>query len=541
MEGRLVKKTLLTVVAAMLVFGTPVKSAYAVEGENWISEESGDSQTTNQEAAEANDSGPSMENTVDVQNEPVQQETEEQETQGNVEEPTGQAGQAQPVQGTTENSSADSNSVDSSTTDSVENEEQTSPEDTGSEEESQQENEDKKEEKKEEQKEEQPGIFGEYGVAIDAKTGTVIYDKNAHDAAYPASMTKVLTALIIAETMDENEKIKVTPDAIGTECSCYGVEKGEELSKEDAIHALMIKSANDVAVAAAEHISGSVERFAKVMNKRAKEIGVSGETNFVTPNGLTDEKHHVTAYDMALIVREAIKNPEVLDAMKAKDFKVKSNKKDVELTRHDNIFKLPHAVGGKTGYTSAAGNTLAVYYKKGDKEIITVVMKSDAANHYTDSKIMSEYAFKHMKSKVLYKKNEKIDEVKIGSQKVNLLAKDDFYVSYNKGHEKDVAKKKFKLKTKVTIKDDVIKKGEVIAKAEVYKNGEVIGELSLVSNKDLTVYKDKQDDSRNGAKGQISIWWALVIPWLIYGISLVMYNLHKRNERRKMKRESVKK
>ncbi|PGK51626.1 hypothetical protein CN918_27930 [Priestia megaterium] len=533
MEGRLVKKTLLTVVAAMLVLGTPVKSAYAVEGENWVSEESGHSQPVNQETTEQNESTSSTENTVDVQNEPIQSQNDEQ-TQPEAQQAIGHTGEAQPAQGTTNNSS------ESATTESSENEEQSISNEQSSEESvSDESNQEEKEEKKEDKKEEQPGIFGEYGVAIDAKTGTIIYDKNAKDAAYPASMTKVLTALIIAEKMGDDEKIKVTPDAIGTECSCYGVEKGEELSKEDAIHALMIKSANDVAVAAAEHISGSVEKFAKVMNKRAKEIGVSEDTNFVTPNGLTDEKHHVTAYDMALIVREAIKNPEVLDAMKAKDYKVKSNKKDVELTRHDNIFKLPHAIGGKTGYTSAAGNTLAVYYKKGDKEVITVVMKSDAANHYSDSEIMSEYAFKHMKSKVLYKKNEKIDEVKIGSQKVNLLAKNDFYVSYNKGHEKDVVKNKFKVKTKVTINDDVIKKGEVIAKAEVYKSEEVIGELSLVSSKDLTVYKDKQDNSKNQAKGQISIWWALVIPWLIYGISLIMYNLHKRKERRKIKRQSA--
>jgi len=370
--------------------------------------------------------------------------------------------------------------------------------------------------------EDQPGIIGQYGVSIDAKTGDVYYDKGANEPAYPASMTKLLTAIIIDETMKDDEKIDATPDAIGTECSCYGLEKDEKLSKSDALHALMIKSANDVSVAVAEHIGGSIKDFAKIMNKRAKEIGVSDNTNFVTPNGLTDVNHHVTPHDMALILREAIKHPAILDAMKASEYTVKSNKKEVVLGRHDSIFKIPHAVGGKTGFTNAAGNTLAVYYKDGDKEVITVVMKSNPSGHYSDSKTMSEYAFDRMDVSTIIKKGDSLKEVKVDGKTVHLLAKDEFSLT----HPKD---KKPHYTIKTTLEKKEMKKGQVVGKAEIHEGDNVVGTIDVVSDTSI-VAKELPVKNHEEVKNQISIWWAVGIPWLFYIGYLFYFNIQRKKK-----------
>ena len=378
---------------------------------------------------------------------------------------------------------------------------------------------------------EKTNIYGKYGVAIDANTGEILFDKSANDAGAPASMTKVLTAILLSENIGDSEKVKATPDAMKTECSCYGFQEGEEISKKDALNALMIKSANDVAVAVAEHISGSVEEFAKKMNEKAKEIGVSDKTNFVTPNGLDDENHHVTAYDMALIVREALKHPDVLEAMTTKEYTVKSNKKEEVIPRHDSIFSIPNAVGGKTGYTSRAGNTLALYFKEGEKEVITVVMASNRENHYKDSEIMAKQAFDKINVKKLYKANEKVDEVKIGDEKVSLLAKEEVNVTELK--DKEI---KYEVKTKVTAKKGTVKAGEEIAKAQIYDGEKLVKELPLVSNKNvvLTSTKTKADTKESNtnkiAGKQLSVWWAIGIPLILYAGYLTYYNLQKRKK-----------
>lgn len=372
--------------------------------------------------------------------------------------------------------------------------------------------------------EEVPQIGSPYGVAIDANTGEILYEKNAKEQAEPASMTKVITALLIAENMEDGEKMKVTPEALATECSCYGVEEGEEITKEDAIKTLMIQSANDVAVMASQHIADTQEDFSKLMNDRAKQIGVSEKTNFVTPNGLGHPDHRVTAYDMALIMREAVQNEEVLDAMKAKEYTVKSNKKEPTFVRHDKISALKDAVGGKTGYTSAAGNTLVVYYEQGNKRVITVVMKAHG-NQYTDSDAMAQFAFNQIQSKKLYEKNQVIDTVEIGKEKVKLLAKKDFYVSYKKGDEK-----KYEAKTTLKIKKSFVKKGEVVGVADIYVGKEKVGKLSLVADKDI-VYDQKVENKINNAKTEkLSIWWAIAVPWLMYTGYLIYYNIQKRKK-----------
>ncbi|WP_144548051.1 D-alanyl-D-alanine carboxypeptidase family protein [Bacillus sp. X1(2014)] len=244
---------------------------------------------------------------------------------------------------------------------------------------------------------ETPNIVGEFGVAIDAMTGEILYSKNAHSKAYPASMTKVLTATILDEQMKEGELLKVSSHAANQECLCLGLTAGEILSKQDAMKALLLLSANDVAVTIAENVAGSEEGFAELMNQKVKKWGLKN-THFVTPNGLHDPNHYTSPYDMAIITKEAIKHPNVLKVMNTRTTMIKTNKKEKTIRNLFKFQRIPYSITGKPGFTNAAQHTLLEYLKQGNKEIISVVMKTDKQSKYSDIQTMANFSFAHMKS-----------------------------------------------------------------------------------------------------------------------------------------------
>ncbi|MDR6123581.1 D-alanyl-D-alanine carboxypeptidase [Bacillus sp. SLBN-46] len=240
-----------------------------------------------------------------------------------------------------------------------------------------------------------PQIVGAYGVTIDAKTGEILYNKNAHSRAYPASMTKVLTATVLDERMKDGEWLTVSSHAANQECLCLGLRTGERITKQDAMKALLLLSANDVAVTIAENVAGSEKGFADLMNQKVQEWGLKN-THFVTPNGLHDPNHYTTPYDMALITREAIKHPNVLEVMSTQTTNIKTSIKEKTIRNLMNIQSQPNAIAGKPGFTNAAQHTLLEYLKQGNKEIISVVMKTDKRSKYHDIQTMATYSFDHM-------------------------------------------------------------------------------------------------------------------------------------------------
>jgi D-alanyl-D-alanine carboxypeptidase len=349
--------------------------------------------------------------------------------------------------------------------------------------------------------EEKPNIVGEYGVAIDANTKNILYDKNAKEKAFPASMTKVITAMVLDEQMEDGAMLTASKNAAGQECSCFGLTPGEKISKEDAIYALLLVSANDVAVMIAENVAGNVKDFSKLMNAKAKEIGAKN-THFVTPNGLHDPEHYTTAYDMALIAREALNHPNVITAMGTKEKKVtvytkevdeKGKEKEVKsektATNHGKFFNQPNVIGGKTGFTSAAGNTLVEILKKDDKEIVSVVMKSAPNQTYKDISAMANYSFPQLKTKKVLTKGQKVGEVKVGKQKVTLKAPKDYTVSYTKGEEQTI-------KTKVTPvyhSLNEVETGQKIATLSVSLNGKEVKIFALVSDRTIKIEKQQEE------------------------------------------------
>lgn len=155
----------------------------------------------------------------------------------------------------------------------------------------------------------EPSIVAPSGVLMEASTGTVLYDKNMHEQHYPASITKIMTALLAIENCELDEMVTVPHEAVYMEDkgSHIALDEGEELTVEDCLYAIMLASANDAAYALAIHVGGTIENFADMMNQRAEELGCE-DTHFTNPHGLPDENHVTSAYDMALITREALKH-----------------------------------------------------------------------------------------------------------------------------------------------------------------------------------------------------------------------------------------
>lgn len=237
-------------------------------------------------------------------------------------------------------------------------------------------------------------ITGKYAICIDALTGEILYEKNANKKTYPASTTKVMTAIVGIDTYRKNDTIKISKAAAGQTASnyLYRTKVGETLSFTKALDLLMVLSSNDIAYAISDTKTGSSKDFIKNMNKKAKEIGLKN-TNFTNASGLHSKNHYMTAYDLALIMKESLLYPEIMQAMKKEKLVFSTSKQQVGVMRRDKIFTIPYAVGGKTGYTDAARNTLVVYGKKQNKEIIAVTMKSTKIEQYNDIKKLFSIGF----------------------------------------------------------------------------------------------------------------------------------------------------
>jgi len=242
-----------------------------------------------------------------------------------------------------------------------------------------------------------PMISAVQAIVIDGQTGEVLYEKNADEKAYPASTTKIMTALLTVEVMDAlhsdiDQKVKIPAAAVGVEGSSIYLSLDEDVRINDLLYGLMLRSGNDAAIALAETIGGNTENFVEMMNKRAIEIGCTG-TNFLNPNGLFDENHYTTVRDMSLIAMEAMENEKFKEIASAKDWQ--ADRAPDRYTYFYNKNKVVHqyegGTGVKIGYTKASGRTLVASAQRDGKEVICIVM--GAPDWFNDSYKLMDYGF----------------------------------------------------------------------------------------------------------------------------------------------------
>lgn len=241
-------------------------------------------------------------------------------------------------------------------------------------------------------------IYSEAAVLMDMKTGKILYNKNIHEKLYPASTTKIMTAIVALENGGLDSVVTVGRDAANVEPTKIGLKTGERIKLKYLLYALMVDSANDAALAIADYVGGSVKNFARLMNKKAAAIGCR-DTHFVNPNGLPDRHHYTSAYDLAIMTRYAMRNPTFRKLVSTVNYKIPATNKtsSISLINHNKMlyrtaYYYPGCIGVKTGYTVSSKHTLVSAAVRGNTKLIAVILK-DPVSPYRGIITMFNYGF----------------------------------------------------------------------------------------------------------------------------------------------------
>ena len=258
------------------------------------------------------------------------------------------------------------------------------------------------------------GVQSEAGIVMDMDSGAVLFAQNIHEQKIPASITKLLTALVVIENCDDlDAPVTFSHDAVynveEASGNKFSLEEGDVLTVRECLYVMLLQSSNQAANALAEHVGGSRSGFVDMMNAKVAELGCQ-ESHFANPSGLNDDTQRTSAYDMALIARAAFQNPTLLeiDSTKKSRLPVTANNPNgatvnmehkLVITEDENSENYyPYAVAGKTGWTSQAGQTLVTYAKREDRGLIAVTLKSTQKTHYSDTKTILDFGFARFKN-----------------------------------------------------------------------------------------------------------------------------------------------
>ena len=251
-----------------------------------------------------------------------------------------------------------------------------------------------------------PEIPAEAAILMEATTGTILYAKNIHEELYPASTTKIMTCLLAVENASLDDKVTFSNDAVFSvphDGSSIGMDVGESLTLEQSLYGIMVGSANEVANAVGEHVSGSIDGFVDLMNQRAKELGCTN-THFNNTNGLQDDNHYTSAYDLALIAREFFNNEFLCKVGNTPRYHFTPTDTQPDDFYLNNKHKLitgeisyEGILGGKTGYTGLARETLVTCAEKNGMRLICVVLKDESPAQFTDTVTLFDYGFNNFR------------------------------------------------------------------------------------------------------------------------------------------------
>lgn len=328
-------------------------------------------------------------------------------------------------------------------------------------------------------------------ILMDSDSGAILYEKNSHEKMPPASVTKVMTMLLVMEAIDSgqlkwSDKVRVSERAASMGGSQVFLEPGEEMTVEEMIKGIALASANDASVALAEHIAGTEEAFVEKMNNKAKELGMK-DTHFVNSNGLPAEEHYSSAHDIAIMSRELLKHEEITKYTGAyEDYLRKDSDKPFWLVNTNKLVRFYQGLDGlKTGFTSEAKFCLSATAKRNNLRVIAVVMGApDTKTRNAEISAMLDFAFNQYVNIPIYKKGDliaKVDMEKGDPEQLEIRASRPISLLLKKGEGKSNIQKKIiwkKLKTP-------IKKGEKIGTLQFTRNKKVLLELDLLSNTEV--------------------------------------------------------
>mgnify|MGYP000961131931 CR=1 FL=1 len=341
-------------------------------------------------------------------------------------------------------------------------------------------------------------IIGQSAILIDGTTGQVLYEKNIHEQHYPASTTKIMTGILALENLQLLDSVDIDADTPFTEGSRIYLLEGENVNVRDVLYGLFLESANDSAVALAKKVSGSVEEFAKLMNKKAKEVGAEN-TYFVNPNGLHEDNHMSTAYDLAMIAKYAMKNQTFRDYVSTYQYTMEAT--NLQETRYlyntnrllyDAVNKVvvngvtrpckyEGVTGIKTGYTSKAGGCLVASAKRGNTELIAVTMASTDMGRFADCIALLDYGFENYKTVEAVSNGKDIGTVPVrrgAVKRVPVAIAEDAYATLPLEASENL------IRTEVELVDYLkapVEEGQKAGVVKVYMGDELLGEYEAAA------------------------------------------------------------
>ncbi|MCR5847012.1 MAG: D-alanyl-D-alanine carboxypeptidase [Lachnospiraceae bacterium] len=411
-----------------------------------------------------------------------------------------------------------------------------------------------------------PEVSAEAAILIEAKTGAILYAKNIDERLFPASTTKILTCTLAIENCDLKEDVVFSYDAVHSvpwDGSKIGMDAGESITMQQALEAILVGSANEVSNGVAEHVAGSMDAFVEMMNKRVEELGLKN-THFTNANGLFDEEHYTSAYDLAIIAKDFFSYEILckLSRIPKVEFTATPTQPDTFSVNSKNLllegkkYEYEYLVGSKTGYTDKARQTLVSCAKKEGMELICVVMKEESPLQFTDTIALFEYGFNNFTMESIKGKEFSFDS-----------NKSDFFKTGTDifGDSTDILKlndnSKIILPNNATFDDLTMKvvydteNDNAVAKAEYSFNGNVVGYADIMLNSQKTTLFD--NNGQTGSSEEVPyvsnkdgksifvnikiILISLVVFVAVVSIALIVYRkiiLAKREIKKKAKNNS---
>lgn len=404
-------------------------------------------------------------------------------------------------------------------------------------------------------------------ILMEMSTGTVLYEKNADEQHYPASITKIMTTLLALENSELDEVVTFSDEAIdNTEGSGISRDYGEQMTMEQCLYAVMLSSANECAYAVAEHVGGTVDHFVEMMNQKAAELGCTN-THFVNPHGLFDENHYTTAHDMALIAKAAYENETFRIITGTARYTIPpTNKHDeqTDLQNHNEMlypwqtlkYRYDYCTGGKTGYTNVARSTLVTFAEKDGMSLVCVVMQTESPNQWIDSTDLFNYAFDNFQvfniadNETRYNTSEAIEVGALNNNKAFVDIDRDAKIVLPKTTE-------FSDATSQIVYDNIDESvvgsitytyaGREVGRADIIRTGVEIDGFVFDNEKDVELETEEQEKSTVHIKPLTIILIVLgVVAAVVLGFAIKMvadnYYIIKHNmEVKKSRREQFKK
>lgn len=329
-------------------------------------------------------------------------------------------------------------------------------------------------------------------IMIEASTGEILFQKNKDEKLAPASMTKMMSMLLIMEEIENgnlkwNEMITTSEKASSMGGSQIFLKVGEKMTVEDLLKGVAIASGNDAVVALAERVSGSEEQFVKRMNTRAKDLGLKN-TNFINATGLTADNHYSSAYDMSLIAKELVKHEKILEFTSTyEDYLRKDTKSPFWLVNTNRLVRFKEGVDGlKTGFTDEAGYCLTATMKKDNMRLITVVMKEEnTSKRSADTTKMLDYGFNIYMVQTILDEKTTIEKKKVELGKTlitEIVPKENITILNKKSDDQ----KNITYKTNINKIIAPVKKGDKVGTIDIIEDNNIISTIDATVKEDIS-------------------------------------------------------